>query len=130
MGRIRKALQGVMMEHCAVFRHEEGLDKALSEIRTLKEGYRHIAIDNKGARFNSDLLEAFELGGLLELSEAIAMSAKARQESRGAHSREDYPERDDENWLKHTLIQKTQNTSRLFYKPVTITRFEPKPRTY
>ncbi|MCK5724131.1 MAG: succinate dehydrogenase/fumarate reductase flavoprotein subunit, partial [Gammaproteobacteria bacterium] len=81
-------------------------------------------------RFNTDLLEALELESLLGLADVILASAIARKESRGAHFREDYPIRDDKNWLKHTLAQKTDNGPRLFYKPVTITKFEPKPRVY
>ena len=80
--------------------------------------------------FNTDLMEAIELESLLNLAKGILMSAINREESRGAHFREDYPERDDEHWLRHTLIQKTENGERIFYKPVRISRFEPKPRTY
>jgi succinate dehydrogenase / fumarate reductase flavoprotein subunit len=127
---VRRSLQALMMEHCATFRTAEGLDKALSVVRDLKEQYKHVFLHNKGTRFNTDLLEAMELQGLLDLAEAITLSAKLRQESRGAHFREDYPDRDDENWLKHTLIQKTEGAPRVFYKPVTITRFKPKPREY
>ena len=89
-----------------------------------------MTIDNPGLRFNTELMEALELESLLGLAEAILLSAMAREESRGAHSREDFPQRDDQNWLKHTLIQKAEDGSRLFYKPVTITKFEPKPRVY
>ncbi|MGA7878453.1 MAG: succinate dehydrogenase flavoprotein subunit [Desulfoferrobacter sp.] len=129
-GELRQKMQGTMMKYCASFRHAEDLSKALDEIRSLQERYREVSIDNKGTRFNSDLLEALELECLLGLSEALAVSAKAREESRGAHYRDDFPDRDDDNFLKHTLIQKTEREPRVFYKPVTITRFEPKPRTY
>ena len=87
-------------------------------------------MDDKGRRFNTDLLEALELESLLYLGEAILVSALSREESRGAHFREDYPERDDRNWLKHTLVEKTETGPRLFSKPVTITRFKPQPRVY
>lgn len=129
-GEIRKSMQQVMMDHCAAFRHAEGLDEALRTIRSLKERYLEVSIDNKGPNFNSDLLEALELECLLGLSEVAVLSASARKESRGAHYREDYPDRDDDNFLKHTLVQKTGGEPRVFHKPVTITRFEPKPRTY
>ena len=129
-GELRKKLQGIMMKDCSVFRNAQDLSKAVSEIRSLQERYRDVSIDNTGSRFNSDLLEALELECLLGLSEALAVSAKAREESRGAHYRDDFPDRDDNNFLKHTLIQKTEQEPRVFYKPVTITRFEPKPRTY
>jgi succinate dehydrogenase / fumarate reductase, flavoprotein subunit len=126
----REKMQELMTEACSVFRSGDGLAKALEAIGELKETYENIAIDDPGLRFNTDLLEALELGSLLHLAEAILVSAKAREESRGAHFREDFPERDDEKWLKHTLVQKTEKGPRLFYKPVRITRFEPKPRVY
>jgi succinate dehydrogenase / fumarate reductase flavoprotein subunit len=127
---LRARMQQVMTEYCSVFRHQEGLSKALGVIQDLKAQYEGAAIGNPGQRFNTDLLEALELECLLGLSETILVSALARQESRGAHFREDYPERDDENWLKHTFVQKTDEGQRVFYRPVTITRFEPKPRVY
>lgn len=128
--RLRSAMQEAMTTHCSVFRDEGTLSEVLSTIRSLRERYAEISIDNRGSRFNSDLLEALELEGLLDLAEAITVSALSRQESRGAHSREDYPERDDEHWLKHTLVLKTAGGPEVSYKPVTITRFEPKPRAY
>jgi succinate dehydrogenase / fumarate reductase, flavoprotein subunit len=127
---VREKMQQLMTEACSVFRSGDGLAKALEAIGELRETYENIAIDDPGLRFNTDLLEALELGSLLHLAEAILVSAKAREESRGAHFREDFPERDDEKWLKHTLVQKTEKGPRLFYKPVRITRFEPKPRVY
>lgn len=129
-GQLRAALQQLMMEDCASFRHEEGLSQALDRIKDLKARYSEVAIDDHGTRFNADLLETLELECLLGLSEVMVRSARARQESRGAHFRDDYPERDDEKFLKHTLVQKTDQEPRIFYKPVTVTRFEPKPRTY
>jgi succinate dehydrogenase / fumarate reductase flavoprotein subunit len=130
ISHLRKALQLTMEKNCSVFRHEETLQDALSEIRELKERYGKASIDNRGERFNSDLLEAFELEGLLDLGEAIVVSAMDRKESRGAHFREDFPDRDDASWLKHTLVEKTGEGPRISFKPVSITRFEPKPRTY
>jgi succinate dehydrogenase / fumarate reductase flavoprotein subunit len=127
---VRRALQALMMEHCASFRTAEGLDKAQSNVRDLKGQCKNVVIHNKGERFNTDLTEAIELRGLLDLAEAIVVSSKLRQESRGAHFREDYPERDDQNWLKHSLVRKAEGEPRVFYKPVTITRFKPKPRKY
>ncbi len=129
-GSIRAEMQKAMTESCSVFRQEQGLSKAQEIIRGLMERYQRIGIDDHGNRFNTDLLEALETESLLGLASVMLVSARARMESRGAHSREDYPERDDENWLKHTLIQKTDEGARLSYKPVTITRFEPKPRVY
>jgi succinate dehydrogenase / fumarate reductase flavoprotein subunit len=129
-GVLRIEMQNVMMEHCCVFRQEKGLSKAHSVIKSLKDRYEGVAIDNRERRFNTDLLEAFELESLLGLADVILASAIARKESRGAHFREDYPARDDQNWLTHTLAQRTDDGPRLFHKSVTITKFEPKPRAY
>jgi len=129
-GEIRGMVQQIMTDKCSVFRNEKDLGGALSELRALKERSRDVAIDNRGSLFNTDVLEALELESLLGLAETIVLSAMARKESRGAHSREDYPERDDQNWLKHTLIQRTEKGPKIFHKPVTITRFEPKARKY
>jgi succinate dehydrogenase / fumarate reductase, flavoprotein subunit len=127
---IRQELQDVMMDNVGVFRVEEQMKEALGKIGELKERYRSAALDDRGKQFNTELLEAIELGYLLDLAEVTAVSALARKESRGAHSREDYPERDDDNWLKHTLAYQTAEGVELRYKPVSITRFQPKPRTY
>ena len=127
---LRKAMQKVMMDDCSVFRMEDRLSKALTEIRRLKGEYDKVIIDDHGLGFNSDLLEAIELESLLGLAEAIIVSAMNRRESRGAHYREDYPRRDDQNWLQHTLICKTEDHPEVFYKPVTLTRFQPEVRTY
>ena len=127
---IRQELQEVMMDNVGVFRIEEQMQAAVDKVHQLQARYQRIRLQDKGSRFNTELLEAFELGYLLDLAELTAESALARQESRGAHSRADYPERDDENWLKHTLAYRTENGVELKYKPVSITRFEPKPRTY
>ncbi len=130
MAPLRAALQEIMMNLCSVFRTRKGLQQALTEIRDLEERSRRIVIENSGSHFNYALAEAFELESLLGLSEVIVCSALAREESRGAHFREDFPERDDENWLKHTLALHTTHGPKLSYKPVTLTRFEPRPRTY
>ncbi|MBW1772567.1 MAG: succinate dehydrogenase flavoprotein subunit [Deltaproteobacteria bacterium] len=127
---IRQEMQEVMMEHCSVFRTREGLQKALKSVQELIHRYERVGIDNRGSRFNTELLEAIELESLLGLAQAILISAKAREESRGAHYREDFPERDDDTWLKHTLVRKTDEGPRLSYKPVSIIGFEPKPRVY
>ena len=127
---IREELQTVMMDDVGVFRIEAQMQAAVSKVQELQERFRHVSLQDKGSHFNTELLEAIELGYLLDLAEVTAASALARQESRGAHSREDFVERDDENWLKHTLAYRTGSGVELKYKPVTITRFEPKPRTY
>ena len=127
---IRKNMQALMTNHCSVFRTESELTDAVSRLDDLHRRYADVTIDNSGSSFNTDLLEALELGSLLGLAQTILVSAKERKESRGAHFRQDYPDRDDTNWLKHTLVQKTPDGPRLSYKPVTLTRFEPKARTY
>jgi succinate dehydrogenase / fumarate reductase flavoprotein subunit len=127
---LRQEMQETMSAYCSVFRDSKGLSVALSKITELKARYERLSIGNQGRRFNTELLEAVELDSLLHLAEIILVSALAREESRGAHSREDYPERDDQNWLKHTLAQRSDQGPRLFYKPVSVTRFEPKPRVY
>src|SRR5208283_4847453 len=125
---IRQSLQEVMMADCSVFRHEQGLKKAFEAVRELEQRARNISIDNLGNRFNTDLIDALELQNMLLLAEAVVASALNRTESRGAHSREDFPDRDDKNWLKHTLVQRTDSDLSITGKPVTITRFQPKPR--
>jgi succinate dehydrogenase / fumarate reductase flavoprotein subunit len=137
-GALRSELQRVMMDKVGVFREAGGMGEALSTVRALKERYAQIGIDDRGAAFNTDLLEAFELGALLDLAEVTAASALHRTESRGAHYRDDFPERDDTHWLKHTLaycgegagVRPTRGEVRFEAKPVVVTRFEPKPRTY
>jgi len=123
-------LQAVMMDKCSVFRTEEGLKSLLEEIKQLKERYKEISIKDKSSRFNTELLDAVELGHMLTLSEAITASALQRTESRGAHYREDYPKRDDENWLKHTFVFLTDKGINFKFKPVKITRFKPEERKY
>jgi succinate dehydrogenase / fumarate reductase flavoprotein subunit len=130
---IRRALADVMMEGVGVYRDETLLTNAVKEIQRLKGEYQRVRVEDTGSVFNTDLLEARELGYLLDASEATAVSALARKESRGAHSREDYPERDDEKYLAHTLVWRGAGeapATKIDYKPVTITKFEPKPRVY
>ncbi len=127
---IAKELKHVMMDKVGVFRTGEGLQEALDKIRELKERFKHIHIDDKGSVFNYDLLSAWELSNLLDLAEITTVSALARTESRGAHSRDDYPKRDDQNWLKHTLAWLKDGDVELRYKPVVITKYQPKERVY
>jgi succinate dehydrogenase / fumarate reductase, flavoprotein subunit len=131
---IRGALQQTMDNNAAVFRTEETLKQALTDIHALKERYARITVHDKGKRFNSDLLEAIELGFLLELAEVTVVGALNRKESRGGHAREDYPNRDDVNYMRHTMAYK-QGTELLSdivldFKPVVQTRYEPKERKY
>ena len=113
-----------------VFRAEEGIAAALVKVRDLKERWKRVPIRSKGGVFNMELLSVIELGFMLDLAEVIALGALQREESRGAHSRRDFPERDDQSWLKHTLAYHTADGPKLDYSPVTITRWEPERRVY
>ena len=127
---IRATLQNEMMDKASVFRTKEDLESVTDTLRELRDAYSNAAIQDHGKIFNMDLLEALELEALLDCSDAIVAGALARTESRGAHSREDYPERDDDNWLAHTLAYKTSGGIRMKKKPVVITKFEPQERKY
>ncbi len=128
---IRERMQKTMTANVGVFRTDALLTTALAELRELQTLYQDLQIDDKGQRFNTDLLEAWELGCLLDLAEVTTISALARRESRGGHARDDYPERDDDGWLQHTLCAKADDGAHLLtYKPVTLGRYEPKKRVY
>jgi succinate dehydrogenase / fumarate reductase flavoprotein subunit len=130
IGHILAEMQAVMMDKVSVFRDENGLKQALEKIKELKERYQNISIHDKGSCFNRDLLDAIELGHMLDLAEVITMGALHRKESRGAHFREDYPTRDDGKFLFHTMIRLTDQRLQHFKKNVAITRFQPKERKY
>ncbi|MDQ7805281.1 succinate dehydrogenase flavoprotein subunit [Amycolatopsis sp. A133] len=131
---IRKEMQQTMDSHASVYRTEDTLKQALTDVQALKERYQRITVADKGKRYNTDLLEAVELGFLLELAEVLVVGALARKESRGGHAREDYPNRDDTNFMRHTMAYKQgaglSSDIRLDYKPVTFTRYEPMERKY
>ncbi len=127
---IRREMEDAMMGYVGVFREEAGMKQAIGIIKDLQERYQHIALDDKGKKFNTEVLEAWELGALLDVAEVTAVAALNRTESRGGHYREDYPKRDDEHWLKHSLAWRRNGQVELGYKPVTITDYEPKERVY
>lgn len=127
---IRQEMQDVMMDKVGVVRTDQSLREASSKIRELQDRFAHVAIQDKGKQFNTDLLEAHELGCLLDCSEATVAGALARTESRGGHYRSDFEARDDVNWLAHTLAYRTSGGIQLDKKPVTITKFQPKERKY
>ncbi|MEV6244385.1 succinate dehydrogenase flavoprotein subunit [Lentzea sp. NPDC051838] len=131
---IRTELQATMDANASVYRTEDTLKKALHDVQALKERYAHIQVQDKGKRFNTDLLEAVELGFLLELAEVLVHGALERKESRGGHAREDYPNRDDTNFMRHSMFYKQGDgltaDIRMDYKPVTFTRYKPMERKY
>jgi len=127
---IATEMKGIMFDHVSVFRVEEGMQKAVEKIRELKERFKEVRVDDTGDHFNTELFNTWEISNLLDLAEVTAVSAVARKESRGAHARDDYKERDDENWMKHTLAWLREDGVDLEYMPVTITKYEPKKRVY
>jgi succinate dehydrogenase / fumarate reductase flavoprotein subunit len=128
--KIREKMQFEMMQSIGVYRNETDMAKAVDVLRELREVYTKVRVQDRSKAFNTDLLEILELGNLLDLALITAESARNRKESRGAHSREDFPDRDDENWLKHTLAWLDQDVVRIDYKPVDLSIWEPKPRMY
>lgn len=127
---LREAMQRLMTEKVSLFRSGEGLEQALTEIRQLQKRCLNIGLINKSKVFNYELEEAFELGNMLKTAETIIFSALMRKESRGSHYRSDYPERNDEEWLKHTLVRVAPDGLKATYKPVAITWFKPGKRRY
>ncbi|MEU9224627.1 succinate dehydrogenase flavoprotein subunit [Streptomyces massasporeus] len=135
VAELRRELQETMDANVMVFRTEQTIKTAVEKIAELRERYKNVSIQDKGKRFNTDLLEAVELGNLLDLAEVMAVSALARKESRGGHYREDYPNRDDVNFMRHTMAYREvgadgSETVRLDYKPVVQTRYQPMERKY
>ncbi len=127
---IRRELQDTMTSLCGIFRNEADLGRCLDTIHALQERFQRIGVDDRGRTFNTELFETLETKHLLEFSEVIAVGAKARHESRGAHFRTDHPKRDDVNWLKHTLAWREDGQIRLAYKDVVITKHPPQERKY
>jgi len=127
---IAKEMKEVMNDHVGVFRVEDAMAMALEKVRELKERYQEVRVGDPGEVYNTDILNIWELSNLLDLAEVTAASALARKESRGAHARDDYQERDDKKWMKHTMAWLHDNDVELKYKPVTITDYKPKKREY
>ena len=130
IGELRQAFQDCMTQYCGVFRTKELMEEGLNQLKQLKQRYQDIYLDDKGSCWNTELIEALELRNLMVVGEIILTSALNRKESRGAHSREDYPQRDDSNFLKHTLAYYSSAGINLQYKSVAIGMFEPQERKY
>ncbi|MCY4652613.1 MAG: FAD-binding protein [Dehalococcoidia bacterium] len=129
-GQIRVDMGTTMNDHLAVYRNQVGMESALDTIRQLRERYQSVYVPDKGKTWNTNLVFTLELGFMLDCAEAITLSAIERKESRGAHTREDFPERDDENWLRHILVRQTEDGPALDYQSVVITQWEPQVRSY
>ena len=127
---ISREMKKVMFEDVGIYRNEKGMKAAIEKIAEWKERFKHVHIADTGRVFNTELLNAWELGNMLEVADVIAECALNRKESRGGHSREDFQKRDDVNWLKHTLAWKKNGKTEIGYKPVTITKYQPKERVY
>ena len=129
-GKIRLEMGQTMDEHLAVFRDQGSMETALSKIRDLRERYTRVSVPDKGKTFNTNLMFTLELGFMLDCAETIALSALERKESRGAHTRTDMPERDDESWLKHILVARGPEGPEIDQLPVVITQWQPEVRSY
>ncbi|HZK15572.1 MAG TPA: FAD-binding protein, partial [Solirubrobacterales bacterium] len=130
VSEIRREMGETMDRHVAVFRDEEGIGKALETVKRLQEEARSAYIDDHGAVFNQDVMGALELEYMLECAECSCLGALERKESRGAQYRTDYPERNDEEWLKHINLQRGTDGPEMSYSEVTITQWQPQERTY
>ena len=123
-------MKQVMFADVGIYRNEKDMQSALEKVRELKKRFKDVGVSDTGKIFNTELLNAWEFGNLLDIAEVVALSALNRKESRGGHSREDFPDRDDQNWLKHTLVWKKNDRLEIGYKPVVITKHQPKARVY
>ena len=130
VSHLRSELQASMMDNASVFRTHETLTAQVAKLEELMRRYEDIGVEDKGKVYNTELMEAIELGFLLDNAKLLVHAALNRTESRGPHSREDFKERDDENWLKHTLVHKDGDGLRIDYKPVTLGRYQPMARVY
>ena len=129
-GKLRKEMGMVMNENMAVYRDRQGMETALAKIAAVKERYSRVSVPDKGKTFNTSLLFTLELGFMLDCAQAIVLSGLERKESRGAHTRTDMPDRDDENWLRHVLVRYTPDGPQIDHLPVVITEWQPEIRSY
>jgi succinate dehydrogenase / fumarate reductase, flavoprotein subunit len=128
---IRNELAETMHENFGVFRREDQMQKQGEIVSSLRERFDHVVVEDKGQVFNNDLTQALELGFLLELADCMIVAGLARKESRGAHARpDDHPDRDDDNYMRHTLVSWVDGRPQLDWKPVTVTKWQPQERTY
>ncbi len=127
---IATEMKKVMFEDVGIYRTGTIMESALDKVLELKDRFKHIRVTDTGKIFNTELLNAWELGNMLDVAELVTVCALNRTESRGGHSREDFPNRDDKNWLKHTLACKVNGKVDISYKPVVITKYQPKERVY
>lgn len=127
---ISREMKKVMFDEVGIYRTGAIMEAAIDKVLELKDRYKHVRVTDTGKIFNTELLNAWELGNMLDVAELVAVCALNRTESRGGHTREDYPERDDKNWLKHTLACKENGKIKIDYKPVVITKYQPKARVY
>jgi succinate dehydrogenase / fumarate reductase flavoprotein subunit len=130
VGAVRLGMGESMNKNLAVYRHQAGMEETLRDLRSLQERYTQVPVDNKGATFNTDLIFALELGFMLDCAETITASALDRKDSRGAQSRTDFPDRDDENWMKHIVATKGPEGPDISYLPVSVTQWTPEERKY
>ncbi len=127
---ISNEMKKVMFDDVGIYRNEKGMQSAIAKIAEMKERFKQVRVADTGKIFNTELLNAWELGNMLEVADVIAECALNRKESRGGHSREDYPKREDASWLKHTLAWRKNGKVEIGYKPVVITKYQPKERVY
>ena len=127
---IRQEMQKAMEEGAGIYRDEQNMQKTCNTLRALRERFNNIIIEDRDSTFNTEVMNALELDYMLDVAETVANSALKRKESRGSHTRTDYPKRDDANFLKHTLAYRTPDGPRIEYLPVTITRWQPEERKY
>ena len=129
-GQIRLDLGQSMNKHLADYREQKGMEQAKSDLAELKRRYSSVMVQDKNKIFNTNLIFTLELGFMLDCAETTIIGALERKESRGAHTRTDMPDRDDENWLKHIVVSQIEGKPKVDYDPVNITKWQPQERKY